>query len=917
MKLQRKILLPSLIAFAILMMVLRWLVVPVETEHQVNTAIEQKTVRLGIVSPILAEELFSGDIARIHEILENEENSHTNQWAAISLFDNQDLLLYPFDKPVPPTGIDYVRLEHKVVWSGDHMGVLILELDIGPIKQRIQEQVLQLEYLIGGIILLLLLLGAFWNNRILIRPVMALAAATRELRAGNFDAPLPPSSGDEIGELRQAFDQMRLSLKQAQEDAARDNEKLQQANFFIAEKNDELKQALEQAQSAAKAKSQFLAMMSHEIRTPMNGVLGMADVLLNSPMTSEQKSQLQIIQTSGESLLNILNDILDFSKIEAGQLTLSPVECDPSQMIEHVCQLFAQNAHSKGIELIPLPPANLKHFVIVDSGRLEQILTNLVSNAIKFTTTGKVDIRAQIVEENQQAYKLQFEVRDTGMGISPEVQKKLFNKFVQADHSTTRQFGGTGLGLAICKQLIELMGGNIGIESTEGEGTRVWFSLELDKSRIIPNSDEHQELDNSTHILLVDDIETNLELLSQILSEQPIKISTATSALQALDLLHQAIEENQPVDLLITDHMMPDCDGLELINRISQYISQVPKTLMLSSAGSEILSELKQNQQIDCFLPKPIRRDNVLQQIFHLLQHSIHTVENNHSLESRKILNANTELSTTPLPLADSKSSQNQQQISILLAEDVAVNQMVVQGMLGQMGLSADWAQNGQEAVDKIKENYYDLILMDIQMPIMDGYQASREIRQFQQENHLPNTPIIALTAHAMKGDMELCYEAGMSDYLTKPLTAKKLSETLQHWSQQAIKSSISSPITPTLLSDQDEEIHLINDKTVKRLEKEIGGDLSPIYDHFLVSLKDSFEELDKAVTSEDIKAVQQLSHRIKGSSRNLGLDALGQLANDLEKIAQEHPDQLQDQYQQLKTVQLDTHDAISHYFPE
>jgi len=212
MKLQRKILLPSIIAFAVLMMVLRWLILPIETEHQVNVAIEQETTRLGIVSPILAEELLSGDIARIHEILENEENSHIKQWAAISLIDNQDFMLYPFDKPVPPAGIDYVRIEHKIDWSGEAMGVLILELDIAPITERIQQQVLQFEYIVAGIIFLLILLGAFWNRRIVIKPVAALASAARELRSGNFDAPLPEASGDEIGELSLAFDEMRLSL---------------------------------------------------------------------------------------------------------------------------------------------------------------------------------------------------------------------------------------------------------------------------------------------------------------------------------------------------------------------------------------------------------------------------------------------------------------------------------------------------------------------------------------------------------------------------------------------------------------------------------------------------------------------------------------------------------------------------------
>ncbi len=951
MKLQRKIILPSLFAFAALMLVLRWLLLPFEVEQQVKLAVEQETHRLQVLSPIVGEEMLSGDIARIHEILENAESGYSDQWAAFSLIDNDQLLLYPFDKPMPPANIDYIRIEQPVEWSDESLGLLRLQMDIAPIKQRIHKQIEQFEYLVAGMILLMLLLAAIWNRRIVVKPVVDLAKATRELRKGNFDAPLPDASKDEIGELTQAFNEMRLSLQEAQIKSASDTQKLQEANHFIEQKNKELEIALEEAKGVAKAKSQFLAMMSHEIRTPMNGVLGMADILASTPLEHDQQEYLQVIQSSGESLLNILNDILDFSKIEAGQLTLSPVECHLVDIMEHTCQLFTQNAHSKGIEIIALPPSSLDHFVVVDAGRLEQVLSNLVSNAVKFTESGLVDVRLKVLEELQLSYRLRFDIQDTGIGIKPEVQEKLFNKFVQADHSTTRQFGGTGLGLAICKQLIELMGGEIGIESTEGHGTRVWFELTLDKSRKMPAEDKIEVLNKNTHILLVDDIPANIELMQHILKDQAVRVSSAYSAHQALDTLHEAIEVGHPVDLLITDHMMPGTDGLELVRLTQKNIQQQPKVLMLSSADMDQMKD-DGKELLDCFMPKPIRKDTLLRQVFHLLENDVTT-----KTVSRKKQSVDGS--------ADKKDGQ---ELSILLVEDVLVNQMVVQGMLSQAGLSADWAQNGQEAVEKVKDNFYDLVLMDIQMPIMDGYQASQAIRIYQEANHLPATPIIALTAHAMKGDMERCYEAGMNDYLTKPITADKLIETIKHWlgqgnqassqkqvqdqaqikassEEQASARSFKASVMPipsphssrapsgsTAQEEQsrkgefsngnninqnaiEEELPLVNTSTLARLEKEMGGNLSPIYDQFVATLPETLEELSEAITKRDNNAVQKISHCIKGSSRNLGLDALGEQAFNMETISQQPVESWQNGYQQLKTICKNTESAVSDYF--
>ena len=921
MKLQRKILLPSLIAFATLAVILRWFVMPVEVEEQTALAMQEQQRQLSVLAPIIAEEMLSGDIARIHEILENEEQGHP-LWAAISLYDGQDFMLYPFEEPTPPEGIDYARLEHQIHWSGEPMGKLILEMDTSDVKQRINDQIRQFETLILGVIILLALLGAYWNRRTVIKPVTSLVAAANELKKGNFDAPLPPAGNDELGELNQTFDRMRVAVKEAQARSLRDNERLQQANAAIEEKNRELQEALHEAEAAARAKSQFLAMMSHEIRTPMNGVLGMADILKNSPLNEQQQQHLDIIRSSGESLLNILNDILDFSKIEAGQLSLSPTDCNIDRLVEQVCQLFASNARKKGLEVVPLPTSVLKHHVWVDSGRLEQIISNLVSNAIKFTEQGRVDLRVTLQESHENSCRLRFEVSDTGIGISEEAQKKLFQSFVQADETTTRKFGGTGLGLAICKQLVELMGGEIGIKSKPGLGTTVWFDLTLEKTYPIENDLPAQSSDRISKVLVVDDIDTNLELLRAFTAEQPqLACDFVSTPAEALTRLDQAQAEQQPYELLITDHLMPEMSGYQLICEIlNRHWESRPKILMLSSDAEQKADCTTPDCKPDALLEKPVRQKRLLQGISALLQQDA----------SGRMLITDTDRSADIAAQGSNRQAEpglSSDQVQILLVEDVEVNQMVVNGMLGNLGLSADWAENGQVAVEKVKDTFYDLILMDIQMPVMDGYEASRQIRAFQTENMLPQTPIIALTAHAMKGDMERCFEAGMNDYLTKPINGEKLQKILDHWlghksasqTLQTPEASVYSDL-PADSSGQGQgsdprEPQMLNLDTVERLERELGGDIAPIYKELIPALEDYIDELGGAISARDPEQVSRISHRIKGSSRNLGLEQLGDHAQEMEKIAEAPINHQMQQLSLLASCYQQTLGEVRHHF--
>ncbi|OPX55309.1 Signal transduction histidine kinase [Oceanospirillum multiglobuliferum] len=771
MTLQRKMLLPALGAFAVLMAILRFGIEPIALGSQTEYVLAQESQHLGILAPIIAEELLSGDIAKLHSILETAESGRQSGWVAFSVIDADNFMLYPFDKPVSPDGIDYIRLEQPILWSGEQLGLLILEFDITSQKNHILNEFAQFEYLIFITALLLISLSALWNRRVVIKPIVKLALAVKALRKGNYDAVLPDTSKDEVGELKNAFAEMRSELQAAQKRTAEDNEKLTSANNAIESKNLELQQALIEAEAAVKAKSQFLAMMSHEIRTPMNGVLGLTDILLRTQLTKEQHDYLTTVQQSGENLLNILNDILDFSKIEAGQLNLSPSEFSLCELIQHVGQTFTPTAEKKGLKVFIDAPCNLQHKVIADFGRIEQTLSNLMSNAIKFTLKGHVELSARVIPLEDNIYHTHFHIRDTGIGIRAEVQSKLFNKFVQADVSTTRQFGGTGLGLAICKQLVELMGGKIGLSSELGKGTDIWFEL-------------------------------------------PLKCS----------------------DVLI-EH-----------EQIASEIEAIPPTTATTQLSSDI---------------------------------------------------------------------------RILLAEDVHVNQLVVEGMLKQIGLTADWAKNGSEAVDKVKSGYYDLILMDIQMPIMDGYEASQEIRKFQAEHHLPNTPIIALTAHAMKGDMERCIDAGMNDYLTKPIVAETLTNCLKTWLNSPSAEFSETLIQPQLVEDNvvplsgasNHSTELISELTVKRLDKELGGDLAPIYEQYFSSLQQYLSELEQAISANDGLKVQSICHKIKGSSRNLGLNQLGNLSREMEDMCQSNGTaQYTAYFNQLQSSFIESQNAIQTY---
>ena len=631
----------------------------------------------------------------------------------------------------------------------------------------------------------IMLLIGYW----LTRHLSSLTRASREVTSGNL-APAPvPEGMDDIGQLGVAFNAMsrviaeRVNELTAAKEAAETNEvKLQYFSDLMEHKNLELEGALTAAQEATRAKSEFLATMSHEIRTPMNGVIGMTGLLLDTELTDEQRGYTEIVRKSGENLLGLINDILDFSKIEAGKLDIEILDFDLRTTLEDCAELLAVRAATSGVEVIcridPAVPSYLKG----DPGRLRQIITNLVGNAIKFTHDGEIVISAEIESQQGENLEILFEIHDTGIGIPEKRIAAIFDPFTQVDGSTTRKYGGTGLGLAICKQLSELMGGRIGARSVEGKGSTFWFTVRFEKqsSEVLKTSEVLKHADiTGTRILVVDDNSTNRMLFITLLDHWGCLYETADGGEVALSLLREAVAQNDPFRVALLDQEMPGMDGSEL-GRLIKADPQLSSTLMIMVTSLAQRGDVAALEKIgfDGYLSKPVRQGQLRDCIELVMGREKGASE---VLTSEAGLNKTLEVSKgiiTRHIIAESAGSG----IRILLAEDNIINQKVAQSILGKLGYKADVVANGLEAVRALELINYDLVLMDCQMPEMDGYEATKMIRDPVSKVLNNKIPIIAMTANAMKGDREQCIEAGMDDYLTKPVKRDELSQMLGKW---------------------------------------------------------------------------------------------------------------------------------------